>query len=93
MANGRGYRNPEFFAKMVEHLEIDQYGTSFAPEVGGNLGGDSKPDCVLTVMLPRSLTGAADLLILPCLDLNACRASQQCRLRRLRTLPLLLQPA
>lgn len=29
----RGYRNPEFFAKMVEHLEIDQYGTSFAPEV------------------------------------------------------------
>lgn len=29
----RGYRNPEFFAKMVEHLEIQQYGTSFAPEV------------------------------------------------------------
>ncbi|KAL4428668.1 hypothetical protein ABPG77_009774 [Micractinium sp. CCAP 211/92] len=29
----RGYRNPEFFAKMVEHLEIDQYGTSFAPDV------------------------------------------------------------
>ena len=29
----RGYRNPEFFAKMVEHLEIDQYGTAFAPEV------------------------------------------------------------
>lgn len=29
----RGYRNPEFFSKMVEHLEIEQYGTAFAPEV------------------------------------------------------------
>ena len=31
----RGYRNPEFFAKMVEHMEIDQYGTAFDPAVGG----------------------------------------------------------
>jgi hypothetical protein len=29
----RGYRNPEFFAKMVEHMEIQQYGTAFDPEV------------------------------------------------------------
>ncbi len=41
--NRRGYRNPEFFAKMVEHLEIDQYGTSFAPEVGDDIIADSRP--------------------------------------------------
>lgn len=29
----RGYRNPEFFAKMVDFLEIQQYGTSFPPDV------------------------------------------------------------
>lgn len=35
LRHSRGYRNPEFFRKMVEHLEIDEIGSSFAPEVGG----------------------------------------------------------
>lgn len=29
----RDYRNPEFFSKMVEYWEIDQYGTAFNSEV------------------------------------------------------------
>ena len=27
------YRNPEFFRKMIEYWEIDEYGTAFAPEI------------------------------------------------------------
>lgn len=34
----RGYRNPEFFRKMVEHYEINQYGSCFPSEVGWNEG-------------------------------------------------------
>lgn len=33
LRHSRGYRNPEFFRKMVEHLEIDEYGSSFPAEV------------------------------------------------------------
>ena len=29
----RGYRNPSFLQKMVDHHEIDQYGTGFPQEI------------------------------------------------------------
>ncbi len=29
----RGYRNPSFLQKMVEHHEIDQYGSAFSKDV------------------------------------------------------------
>lgn len=51
----RGYRNPEFFAKMVEHLEIDQYGTSFAPDVSPPLSL-SPPSRCQYVLLARAHT-------------------------------------
>ena len=34
LRHSRSYRNPEFFRKMVEYLEIDEYGSNFRPEVG-----------------------------------------------------------
>ncbi|KAH7615686.1 putative Photosystem I chlorophyll a/b-binding protein 6, chloroplastic [Nannochloris sp. 'desiccata'] len=33
LRSSRDYRNPEFFKKMVEYWEIDEYGTAFAPEL------------------------------------------------------------
>lgn len=35
LRKSRPYRNPEFFSKMVQHEGIFEYGSCFAPEVGG----------------------------------------------------------
>ena len=34
LRHSRAYRNPEFFRKMVEQFEVDEYGSCFAKEVG-----------------------------------------------------------
>lgn len=33
LAKHRGYRNPDFLQKMVEHFDIKECGTCFAPEL------------------------------------------------------------